>query len=453
MRGRDVSKRPRIEPYNKPSGGWGAARGVSEILLRTGVPVSGARVLRRQNKPGGFACVSCAWAKPAKPHLVEVCEEGAKVTAWELTSKRVPLDFFAQHSLTTLESWADHDLESLGRLTHPLKWDRASDKYVPVSWDAAFAEIGRELRAQDPKSVVFYICGHAALETAYMYGLLARMFGTNNLPNSSNMCHESTSVALPESIGVPVGTVALDDFPKTECLLFFGENVGTNAPRMLHDLQAASRRNVPIITFNPIRERGLERFQNPLSPRQMATNSSTRISSHYYQVKVGGDGPAMLGMCKTLIVADDAARAKGHAPVLDHGFIAKHTHGFEAFAGMVRTCSWDVLEQRSGISRVDLEIAASIYAAANATIACYGMGLTQHRYGVETIQLLCNLMLLRGNIGKSGAGLCPVRGHSNIQGQRTVGIAHKPELVPLDKLGEQYGFAPPREKGYDTAEA
>jgi molybdopterin-dependent oxidoreductase alpha subunit len=286
-----------------------------------------------------------------------------------------------------------------------------------------------------------------------MYGLLARMFGTNNLPNSSNMCHESTSVALPESIGVPVGTVTLEDFPKTECLLFFGENVGTNAPRMLHDLEEASRRDVPIITFNPIRERGLERFQNPLSPVKMAANSSTRISSHYFQVKVGGDGAAILGICKALLAADDAARTQGRAPVLDHAFIAEHTHGYERFAQAVRACSWDLLERRSAISRADLETAAALYAASNATIACYGMGLTQHRYGVETVQLLCNLMLLRGNIGKPGAGLCPVRGHSNIQGQRTVGIAHKPELVPLDKLAQQYGFEPPRQKGYDTAEA
>jgi molybdopterin-dependent oxidoreductase alpha subunit len=218
-------------------------------------------------------------------------------------------------------------------------------------------------------------------------------------------------------------------------------------------LQEASRRGVPIITFNPIRERGLERFQNPLSPVEMLTNGSTRISSHYYQVKVGGDGAAMLGICKALIAADDAAGAQGRDPVLDRGFIAEHTDGFEPFAAAVRACPWELIERRSGIARVDIEAVASIYARAGATIACYGMGLTQHRLGVETVQLLCNLMLLRGNIGKPGAGLCPVRGHSNIQGQRTVGVAHKPELVPLDKLAEQYGFEPPREKGFDTAEA
>jgi molybdopterin-dependent oxidoreductase alpha subunit len=384
---------------------------------------------------------------------VEVCEQGAKATAWELTSRRVPPEFFADHTLTELENWADHDLESLGRLTHPMRWDAATDKYRSVTWEAAFEEIGKELRSQDPNAVVFYMCGHAALETAYMYQLLARMFGTNNLPNSSNMCHESTSVALPESIGSPVGTVTLDDFPRTECIFFFGENVGTNAPRMLHDLQEVSRRDLPIITFNPIRERGLERFQNPLSAGQMLTGSSTRISSHYYQVKAGGDGAAIIGICKALIAADDDAHARDRTAILDRAFIAEHTSGFEAFAQAVRDCSWTMIEQRSGIRRGDMEAVASIYATSNATIACYGMGLTQHRLGVEIVQLLCNLMLLRGNIGKPGAGLCPVRGHSNIQGQRTVGIAEKPELIPLDKLAQQYDFEPPREKGHNTAEA
>jgi molybdopterin-dependent oxidoreductase alpha subunit len=350
-------------------------RAVGEILWRKGALLSGGLALRRQNRPKGFACVSCAWAKPAKPHVLEACENGVKATAWELTSKRVAVEFFAEHTLTELETWEDHDLESLGRLTLPLRWDRASDKYVPVSWEDTFAEIGRELRAQNPKAVVLYMCGHAALETAYMYQLLARMFGTNNLPNSSNMCHESTSVALPESIGVPVGTVTLDDFPKAECLIFFGENVATNAPRMLHDLREASRRGVPIMTFNPIRERGLERFQNPLSPVEMLTNGSTRISSHYYQVKVGGDGAAMLGICKALIADDDEAAARCRDPVLDRAFIAEHTHGFEPFAAAARACSWELIERRSGISRVDIEAVASIYARSNATIACYGMVL------------------------------------------------------------------------------
>jgi molybdopterin-dependent oxidoreductase alpha subunit len=443
-----LSEKSKIEPYDEPAGGWGSARAVAKIFRQEGVLLSGPPTVLRQNKPGGFACVGCAWSKPAEPHVVEACESGIKATAWEITSKRVPLEFFAAHTLTELEGWPDHDLEALGRLTQPMRWDRASDKYIPVSWEAAFAEIGEELKAQAPKEVVLYLCGHAALETAYMYQLFGRMLGTNNLPNSSNMCHETTSVALPESIGVPVGTVTLADYPKTECILFFGENVGTNAPRMLHDLQHASERGVPIITFNPIRERGLERFQNPLSPKQMLTGASTQISSNYYQVKVGGDGAAMLGVCKALITKDDEALGR-----IDEGFIEEHTKGFDSFAEAVRSCPWEALERRSGLSRTDMETVASVYGRSNATIACYGMGLTQHRYGVEMVQLLCNLMLLKGNIGKPGAGMCPVRGHSNVQGQRTVGITANPDVVPLDKLAKQFDFEPPRERGYNTVEA
>ena len=447
-----MSEKPKIEPYDEPAGGWGSARAVARIFRQEGVLLSGPRTVRRQNKPKGFACVGCAWSKPAEPHVVEACESGIKATAWEITSKRVPLEFFAAHTLTELEGWPDHDLEALGRLTQPMRWDKPSDKYIPVSWEMAFAEIGEGLKALEPKEVVLYLCGHAALETAYMYQLFGRMLGTNNLPNSSNMCHETTSVALPESIGVPVGTVTLADYPKAECILFFGENVGTNAPRMLHDLQDASERGVPIITFNPIRERGLERFQNPLSPRQMLTRASTQISSNYYQVKVGGDGAAMLGVCKALITKHDEALDRNDGAPLDKGFIDEHTNGFDSFAEAVRSCSWEALERRSGLCRADMETVASLYGSSNATIACYGMGLTQHRYGVEMVQLLCNLMLLKGNIGKPGAGMCPVRGHSNVQGQRTVGIAADPSKVPLDKLAEQFGFEPPRERGYNTVE-
>src|SRR5690349_13445221 len=227
----------KIQPYSGPAGGWGSVRSVESILTREGRLVSGNAVLLKQNKPDGFACVSCAWAKPAEPRPFEACENGAKATAWELTSKRVPPEFFAEHTLAELRTWPDHDLEAAGRLTHPMRWHAASDRYVPVDWEDAFREIGAELRRLDPRSVVFYTSGRASLEPSYMWSLFARLYGTNNLPDSSNMCHESTSVALPESIGVPVGTVTLDDFGKTDCILFFGQNVGSNSPRMLHPLQ------------------------------------------------------------------------------------------------------------------------------------------------------------------------------------------------------------------------
>ncbi|MBA1156400.1 FdhF/YdeP family oxidoreductase [Microvirga mediterraneensis] len=442
----------KIQPYSGPAGGWGSVKSVESILTKEGRLVSGNAILLKQNKPDGYACVSCAWAKPANPHPFEYCENGAKATAWELTTKRVTPEFFAEHPVSELRTWTDHDLEEAGRLTHPMRFDAASDTYVPVSWEDAFHEIGRELKGFDPREVVFYTSGRASLETSYMWALFARLYGTNNLPDSSNMCHESTSVALPKSIGVPVGTVILDDFEKTDCILFFGQNVGTSSPRMLHPLQEASKRGVPIITFNPLKERGLERFTNPQAPTEMLTGSETRISSQYHQVKIGGDIAALMGMAKALIEADDRAREAGGKPVLDHAFIAEHTHGFEEFARAARQASWTELERRSGLPQEAFEAAATVYSQANAAMGIYGMGLTQHKAGVENVQMLVNLLLLRGNIGKPGAGICPVRGHSNVQGQRTVGISEKPELVPLDKLKEQYGFEPPRWKGLTTVE-
>ncbi|MFO1037961.1 MAG: FdhF/YdeP family oxidoreductase [Geminicoccaceae bacterium] len=442
-----------IEPYTGPAGGWGSLKSVESILLGEGRLVSGSTILLKQNKPDGYACVSCAWAKPADPHPFEFCENGAKATAWELTTKRVTPEFFARHTIADLMGWPDHDLEEAGRITHPMRWDPASDRYLPVSWEDAFAEIGRELKTFAPKEVVFYASGRASLETAYMWALLARLYGCNNLPDSSNMCHESTSVALPESIGVPVGTVQLEDFEHTDCILSFGQNVGTNSPRMLHPLQEARKRDVPIITFNPLRERGLERFTNPQSPTEMVTRSETLISTQYHQVKAGGDIAAMMGVAKALLAIDDAARASGAPRVLDVAFIEEHTHGFEAFETAVRGHDWPELEARSGLTREAMEEAADVYGRAQAAIGIYGMGLTQHRAGVESVQMCANLLLMRGNIGKPGAGILPVRGHSNVQGQRTVGISEKPELVPLDRLKELYGFEPPRETGLNTVEA
>src|SRR4051812_28047059 len=298
-------------PSDAPAGGWGSVKSLAQSLTRERVLVSAPPALLRQNKPHGFACVSCAWAKPADPHVFEFCENGAKATTWEITSRRVDTDFFAAHTLRELESWADHDLEELGRLTHPLRWDPTTDRYVPVAWDEAFRAIGAELKALDPNAAVFYASGRASLETSYMYALFARLYGTNNLPDSSNMCHESTSVALPESIGVPVGTVTLNDFQHTDCLLFFGQNVGSNSPRMLHDLQEARRRDVPIVTFNPLHERGLERFTNPQSPTEMLSGDSTLVGTQYHQVKAGGDLAALVGVCKAVLALDDAARARG----------------------------------------------------------------------------------------------------------------------------------------------
>lgn len=442
-----------LPPYGQPAGGWGSLKAVTVSVLREGAALRTTNALRQQNKLGGFACVSCAWAKPGKPHLAEFCENGAKATAWELTDKRADWEFFAEHTLTQLREWSDLDLEGVGRLEEPMRYDPQSDRYVPATWEEAFAAIGQtlqELRAADAQSTVFYASGRASLETSYLYQLLARLYGNNNLPDSSNMCHESTSVALPETIGVPVGTVRLEDFEHTDAIFFFGQNVGVNSPRMLHQLQSARRRDVPIITFNPMKEVGLVHFANPQSPREMLSPEETLISTQYLQVRNGGDIAALTGLCKWLIETDDGARQDGGERLLDEEFIATHTQGFEAFADAMRAASWTDIERESGLERAALEEAAQTYAEAAAVIGIYGMGLTQHREGVANVQMVSNLLLLRGNIGKRGAGICPVRGHSNVQGQRTVGITEKPELAPLDQLAALYQFEPPREKGRNT---
>ncbi|CAN7298763.1 FdhF/YdeP family oxidoreductase [Massilia sp. LjRoot122] len=443
----------RIGKADMPAGGWGSLAKVTTILLDQGVPLKDSRLLLKQNKPDGYACVSCAWAKPANPHPFEFCESGAKATAWETTSKTIGADFFERHTVTELEAWDDHTLEAQGRLTVPLRWDSAADKYREVSWDTAFAEIGAALRAFDREQVVFYASGRASLETSYMYQLLARMYGNNNLPDSSNMCHESTSVGLQKTIGVPVGTVDLHDFEETDCIFFFGQNVGTNSPRMLHQLREARMRGVPIITFNPLRERGLVSFTNPQSPLEMLTGHETPISTQYLQVKPGGDTAAIMGLSKAIFARDDAALAACGQRVLDLAFIQEHTQGIADFEAAVRACDWSAIERESGLARADLESAAAVYCASNAVMGIYGMGLTQHREGVRNVTMIVNLLLLRGNIGKPGAGVCPVRGHSNVQGQRTVGITEKPELAPLDKLKALYGFEPPRKTGMNTVEA
>ncbi|CCM78111.1 FdhF/YdeP family oxidoreductase [Rhizobium mesoamericanum] len=468
--------------HGVPAGGWGSAKAVGEILLREHIPLAGPSLLAHQNKPDGYMCVSCAWAKPAKPHPLEFCENGAKATSWEVTNRRADRAFFEAHSLAELEGWSDHDLEEQGRLTEPMRWDSTTDKYVPVTWLDAFEEIGSELRMLSPEQVDFYTSGRASLEAAYMYQLFARMYGSNHLPDSSNMCHESTSVGLPESIGASIGTAILSDFQNCSCIFYLAQNVGTSSPRLLHDLQDAVDRGVKIVTFNLLREPGLERFVNPQAPSQMLTGKQTPISSQYCQVKNGGDIAALFGVCKALIEADDALKASGMSKVagtdatpddvadaatvafaasiaaadkkhvLDHDFIEAHTAGFEEFADAARNYEWAELERVSGLTRDQMMQAAHTYANSDAVLMVYGMGLTQHIMGVQNVQMVANLALLRGNIGKPGANICAVRGHSNVQGQRTVGITEKPGLVPLDKLAQLYRFEPPHWTGHSTVD-
>ena len=438
--------------YDGPAGGWGSVRGIARIFAKELNSPAVADTLRRQNKPGGFMCVSCAWTKPADHHPFEFCENGAKATLWELTTRRCTPEFFAKHTVTELRGWKDHDLEQEGRLTHPMRFDRDSDRYVPCAWEEAFSAIGQELKALDPKSVVFYASGRASLETSYLYALFARLYGHNNLPDSSNMCHETTSVGLKKVIGASVGTSVYDDFSTCDAIFFFGQNTGSNSPRFLHPLQAAVKRGCKVVTFNPVREKGLETMINPQSPTEMLTGKETQISCQYHQVKTGGDIAAVMGMCKHVFAMDDEAKQQGRN-VIDRDFVEQHTSGFHAFEEKVRATSWDEIGRESGLERAALEAAGQVYVDAERVIGIYGMGLTQQVGGFESIAMLVNLLLLKGNIGRDGTGISPVRGHSNVQGQRTVGISEKPELVPLDKLAEMFDFEPPREKGVNTVEA
>ncbi|RYH04461.1 FdhF/YdeP family oxidoreductase [Salipiger sp. IMCC34102] len=435
--------------YGQAAGGWGSLKGVAHIFGEERNAPLAVSILAKLNKPGGIMCSSCAWAKPADPHKFEFCENGAKATLWELTPARATPEVFAERSVTELRDLHDHELEKLGRLTHPLRYDADSDRYLPVSWSEAFSEIGAELRAMAPEEAVFYSSGHAGLEASYLYALFARAMGHNNLPQSSNMCHETTSVNLKAQIGVPVGTCTLEDFEHCDAIFFFGQNTGTNSPRFLHPLKAAVERGCRIVTFNPVRERGLIEFVDPQDPVQMTVGKATKISEEYFQVRPGGDIAAMAGLIKCVLAAEDAAPGT----VLDHDFIASETTGFEDAMQAVRAMDWAEIETHSGLTREMLQKAADIYLGAKNVIGIYGMGLTQHVEGWLNLGMLVNLLLLRGNIGRPGAGISPVRGHSNVQGQRTVGIAEKTGSVPLDKLREMFDFDPPEKEGRNAVHA
>src|SRR5579864_6068826 len=365
-------------PYDAPAGGWGALHAVAKALREQSVVLKGSRSLLSMNQPDGFDCPGCAWPDPKHTSSFEFCENGAKAVSFELTKRRVTREFFAAHTVRDLEQESDYWLEEQGRLTEPMRYDRGSDHFVPVSWEEAFAVIGRELRAlADPNEAEFYTSGRTSNEAAFLYQLFVRRFGTNNFPDCSNMCHEPTSVGLPESIGLGKGTVILDDFALADAIFVIGQNPGTNSPRMMTELHDASRRGVPIVVVNPLRERALERFAAPQNPVEMVTFSSTRIASEYCQVSVGGDIAALKGVMKLVLEAHRKAMERGDQPVLDLDFIERHTHGFEAFVEDLRRTSWEDILRVSGLTREQIERIAAIYMRAKAVIVCYGMGITQ----------------------------------------------------------------------------
>jgi len=443
-----------IGKKSKAAGGWGALRSCGKKLLASGAPLSGAVTMLKANQPDGFDCPGCAWGDPEHGSSFEFCENGVKAVAWESTDKRVGPGFFKTHKVSELRGWTDYELEREGRLTHPMRYDAASDTYVQVTWDEAFSEIGRVLKNLDsPDRAEFYTSGRASNEAAYIYQLFVRLYGTNNFPDCSNMCHEASGVALEEAIGIGKGTVVLEDFEKADAIFVIGQNPGTNHPRMLGDLRRAALRGAKIAVFNPVREKGLERFADPQNKLQMLTGGSTPIASEYYQVRLGGDMAAVRGIAKAVFAADDAALAAGRPSVLDHGFLKQHTAGLQSYRAAVDATSWDDIEDQSGLSRAEMEALADVYIASERTICTWAMGVTQHRHSVATIREIANLMFLRGNVGRPGTGLCPVRGHSNVQGDRTVGINEKPPAAFLDALEKEFGVPMPRRNGHNVIAA
>jgi molybdopterin-dependent oxidoreductase alpha subunit len=432
----------------RPAGGLAAIGGSLRAVARTS-PWRAVQALWRLNQEGGFNCPGCAWPEEAARTRIDWCENGAKHVAHEVTSRRAGAEFFAQWPIGKLVEQSDQWLESRGRLIEPLIRRRGSDRYEPISWQAAFDHIAGALRSlPSPNEAVFYTSGRTSNEAAFLYQLLARQFGTNNLPDCSNMCHESSGTGLSQVIGVGKGTVALDDFAKASAIFIIGQNPGTNHPRMLSALVDAKRRGCKIVSINPLKERALVRFAHPQEVLGLLGNG-TEISDLYLQVRVGGDVALLKGILKEVLAAE--ARSPGR--VLDWAFIRNHTEGFERFLAALDAVSFDDLVRESGISREQMREAASIYVAADRVIACWAMGLTQHKHGVANVQEIANLLFLRGNIGKAGAGVCPVRGHSNVQGDRTMGIWESPKPEFLGRLSAEFHFQPPTAHGFDTVKA
>ncbi len=443
-----------VKLYQRPAGGWGALKSVAQQIIEQGIPAKGALTLLSANQPDGFDCPGCAWPDANHASTFEFCENGAKAVAAESTARRATAEWISSHSVSELLQKSDYELEAQGRLTTPMHYQRETDRYQAISWEQAFQIIATHLQAlATPDQAVFYTSGRTSNEAAFLYQLFVREFGTNNFPDCANLCHEPSGYAMREVIGVGKGTVLLEDFTKADAIFIFGQNPGTNHPRMLGELRAAAKRGAAIVSFNPLRERGLEKFQNPQSIKEMLTDQSTAISTNYLQVKVGGDLACLKGVIKAVLESDRAALQAGQASLLDRAFIAEHTLNFDALVTDMEAESWDLICQESGLTQAQIAMVAQIYLRANSVIACWGMGITQHHQSVATIQMIINLLLLRGNIGKPGAGACPVRGHSNVQGDRTMGITDKPKSAFLDKLEQVFGITAPRQPGMDVIAA
>jgi molybdopterin-dependent oxidoreductase alpha subunit len=417
------------------------------VLERAGEPIEGFRALFVMNhEDGGFDCPGCAWPDDPNGLHLDICENGVKHVTWELAPAKADRDFFAAHTVSELAEWNDHDLEALGRLAEPMSYDPASDRYEPISWQDAFALVGDELRGlRSPHEASFYTSGRLSNEATFLYQLWVREFGTNNLPDCSNMCHEASGRALSAAIGSGKGTVDLNDWEAADAIWLMGDNAATNAPRMLTWLADADRRGAQLVHINPLIEAASRRTIVPHEFVDMATFHTTKIGTMNVQVRIGGDLALIRGVAKAVLEA-----AEGNPEVLDGEFLERCTHGLDEYRTLVEATPWADLVRDSGIDEPGIRRLADSYMASERVIIAWCLGVTQHEHGVDTVREIVNLLLLRGDIGREGAGPCPIRGHSNVQGNRTCGINHRPETAFLDRLAEACGIEPPREHGLGT---
>ncbi|WFR85248.1 FdhF/YdeP family oxidoreductase [Arthrobacter sp. Y-9] len=438
---------PSQHPYHHPAAAWGAATSVMKVLIREKELLAGSKAMFSMNHPiKGFDCPGCAWPDDNKGLKLDICENGIKHVTWEMTHKRVGREFFAAHTVSELADWTDFDLENQGRLTEPMVYDPETDHYVPITWQEAFALVGDELRGLDsPDEATYYTSGRLSNEATFLYQLMARELGTNNLPDCSNMCHEASGRALKASIGTGKGTADLEDWETCDALFILGVNAASNAPRMLTALSEAVKRGAEVVHINPLIEAGATRTIVPHDIVDMATFKTRPTSTLNLQVRPGGDLALIRAMAKATLEA-----AEQDPSVLDAGFLESLTEGFDEYRELLARTSWAELALQAGLSEADLRKAADIYLTSERSIISWCLGVTQHEHGVDTAREIVNLLLLKGNIGREGTGPSPVRGHSNVQGNRTCGIDHRPSDEFLDRLAEVCGITPPRHHGLDT---
>lgn len=434
-------------PYRHPAAGWGATKAVGKVLMRERAVVDGTVAIFRMNhENGGFDCPGCAWPDSIKGLHLDICENGIKHVTWEMTAKRVDRDFFAAHTVTELEGWSDFALEDQGRLTEPMSYDADTDRYVPIAWDDAFALIAGELRDLDsPDEAAFYTSGRLGNEATFLYQLFVRELGTNNLPDCSNMCHEASGRALQAALGTGKGTADLKDWEMADAIFLLGVNAASNAPRMLTALTEAFERGADIVHINPLVEAAARRAIVPHEFVRMATFRSTPTSTLNLQVRPGGDMALMRGIAKAVF-----EEHRSDPKALDEEFLDRHTTGVDEYRALCERTPWPELARQTGLAEADIRRAARVYSRSDRTLMSWCLGVTQHEHGVDTVREIVNVLLLRGNLGREGTGPSPVRGHSNVQGNRTCGIDHRPPAAFLDRLADVCGVDPPRHHGRDT---